>query len=309
MEGHSNPWPLQTPNFLSRQRRDSGPLRAPIGVFDSGMGGLTVLRALRQTLPDERFLYLGDTARLPYGTKSRDTVQRYAAQATRILVERGIKALVVACNTASAVALDALAERYAPLPVFGVVEPGAEAAAAAAAGVRQRAGGAAAGAARVLVLATESTVSGGAYQHALLSRRHDLEVLARACPLLVALAEEGRHDGALVELALAEYLRGALAGGAKPVTTVLLGCTHFPVFRPALERLLAAAGAPGTVVVDSAETTAAALAAELAAGRLPAAPAGAGGVQLLATDGPQRFRRVGRYFLGTAIDQVELVDL
>jgi len=273
---------------------------APIGVFDSGMGGLTVLRALRETLPAERFLYLGDTARLPYGTKSRDTVQRYAAQATRILVERGIKALVVACNTASAVALDALAERYAPLPVFGVVEPGAEAAAGAAADGSHG---------RVLVLATESTVSGGAYQRALLSRRGDLEVLARACPLLVALAEEGRHDGALVELALAEYLRGALAGGAKPVTTVLLGWTHFPAIRPALERLLAAQGAPGAMVVDSAETTAAALAAELAAGRLPAASGGSGGVQLLATDGPQRFRRVGRYFLGTAIDDVELVDL
>lgn len=283
---------------------------APIGVFDSGMGGLTVLRALRQSLPAERFLYLGDTARLPYGTKSRDTVQRYAAQATRILVARGIKALVVACNTASAVALESLAVAYAPLPVFGVVEPGAEAAAAAAgAGSGRTAGRTAADAGRVLVLATESTVSGGAYQRALLSRRHDLQVLARACPLLVALAEEGRHDGPLVELALAEYLRGALAGGAKPVTTVLLGCTHFPVFRPALERLLAERGVPGAGVVDSAATTAAALQAELAGGRVAAAPEGPGGVRLLATDGPERFRRVGRFFLGDEIDDVELVDL
>jgi len=284
---------------------------APIGVFDSGMGGLTVMRALRQTLPAEQFLYLGDTARLPYGTKSRGTVQRYAAQATRILVERGIKALVVACNTASAVALESLASRYAPLPVFGVVAPGANAAAAAAAGVGdgQAVGGAASGRGRVLVLATESTVSGGAYQRALLSRRRDLQVLARACPLLVALAEEGRHDGLLVELTLAEYLRGALAGGAKPVATVLFGCTHFPVFRPALERLLAERGVPGAGVVDSAATTAAALQAELAAGRVAAAPGGAGGLRLLATDGPQRFRRVGRYFLGDEIDDVELVDL
>lgn len=263
------------------------------------MGGLTVLQALRDALPDEHFLYLGDTARLPYGTKSRATVQRYAAQATRILVERGVKALVVACNTASAVALAELQERYAPLPVFGVVEPGAQAAADAAAE----------GPGRVLVLATESTVSGGAYQRALLRRRPRLEVLARPCPLLVTLAEEGRHDGQLVDLVLQEYLRGALPGGARAVTTVLLGCTHFPVFRPALERLMSGVGSSAAVVVDSAETMAAALAADFAAGRLPAAPAGRGGLTLLATDGAARFRRVGGYFLGHAIDEVELVDL
>lgn len=271
---------------------------APIGVFDSGMGGLTVLEALRRALPHESFLYLGDTARLPYGTKSRETVQRYAVQAARILVERGVKALVVACNTASAVALDALASRYAPLPVYGVVEPGARAAAAVANG-------------RVLVLATESTVSGGAYQRALLGLRPRLQVLARPCPLLVTLAEEGRHDGPLVRLALAEYLRGALpASGARPVDTLLLGCTHFPVFRPALAELLAEAGRPDAVVVDSAETMAEALAAELGSGRVPAAATGSGGaLTLLATDGRQRFRRVGAYFLGHALDEVELVDL
>ncbi|MDZ7670720.1 MAG: glutamate racemase [Gammaproteobacteria bacterium] len=270
--------------------------QAPIGVFDSGMGGLTVLQALRNALPDEHFLYLGDTARLPYGTKSRDTVQRYAVQATRILAARGIKALVVACNTASAVALDELTRHYAPLPVFGVVDPGAEAAAAIA------------GNGRVLVLATESTVSGGAYQRALLSRRSNLQVLARPCPLLVALAEEGRHDGPLVDLVLTEYLRG----GARPAVTVLLGCTHFPVFRSAIERLLRGTGAPdasASTVVDSAATTAAALSAEIAAGHLPAAAAGPGSLTLLATDGRERFQRVGRYFLGHAIDNVELVDL
>ncbi|HEX7037454.1 MAG TPA: glutamate racemase [Pseudomonadales bacterium] len=271
---------------------------APIGVFDSGMGGLTVLEALRRALPGERFLYLGDTARLPYGTKSRETVQRYAVQAARILVERGVKALVIACNTASAVALDALASRYAPLPVYGVVEPGARAAAAVANG------------GRVLVLATESTVSGGAYQRALLGLRPRLQVLARPCPLLVTLAEEGRHDGPLVRLALTEYLRGALpAAGRRPVDTLLLGCTHFPVFRPALAALLAEAGRPDAVVVDSAETMAAALAAELAAGRVPAASTAAGELTLLATDGRERFRRVGAYFLGHPVDEVELVDL
>lgn len=273
---------------------------APVGVFDSGMGGLTVLKALRAALPHESFLYLGDTARLPYGTKSRDTVQRYAVQAARILVERGVKALVVACNTASAVALEALAARYAPLPVYGVVDPGARAAAEAA------------GAGRVLVLATESTVSGGAYQRALLSRRPGIAVLARPCPLLVTLAEEGRHDGPLVSLALAEYLRGvAPEAGKRPVAAVLLGCTHFPVFRTALQDTLAEAGLSGTLVVDSADTTAAVVAEALAAGRLPAAAPDARGATLglLATDGRERFRRVGAYFLGHPVDEVELVDL
>ncbi|MEM8768032.1 MAG: glutamate racemase, partial [Pseudomonadota bacterium] len=163
---------------------------APIGVFDSGMGGLTVLRALEAALPAESFIYLGDTARLPYGSKSPATVERYALQAAEILVERGVRALVVACNTASAFALEGLAARHPELPIFGVVEPGAIAAAEA------RRGG------DVLVLATESTVSGGAYQKAILARRPDLKVHARACPLLVALAEEGEHDGAFCEQVL-----------------------------------------------------------------------------------------------------------
>lgn len=273
---------------------------APIGVFDSGVGGLTVLRALRDALPRENFLYLGDTARLPYGTKSGATVQRYALQAVRILVDRGVKALVVACNTASAVALEALASCYAPLPVFGVVEPGARAAAAVAAH------------GRVLVLATESTVAGGAYQRALLGLRPGIQVLARACPLLVALAEEGRHRGAIVELVLEEYLRGMFPDAAhRRVTTVLLGCTHFPVFRPELDRALARLGHGDAHVVDSAATTARAVAEQLASGRVPAAPAGTrrGQLSLLATDGRERFRRVGGYFLDEPLNAVELVDL
>lgn len=272
---------------------------APIGVFDSGVGGLTVLRALRAQLPAERFIYLGDTARLPYGTKSPATVTRYAVQAARILVERGVKALVVACNTASAVSLAALQAHYAPLPVFGVVRPGAEAAAAV------RSGG------TVAVLATESTVRGGAYQRELLRLEPSLRVRARPCPLLVTLAEEGRHSGPLVDLALTEYLRG-LAGpdGAWPADVLLLGCTHFPVFEPALQQLLADRGCGRVAVVDSADTTARAVAAELAAGRVPAARGGgAGALVLLATDGPERFRRVGRFFLHQSVADVELVDL
>lgn len=270
--------------------------RAPIGVFDSGMGGLTVLRALTEALPGESFLYLGDTARLPYGSKSPETVQRYALQAAEILIERGVRALVVACNTASAFALEALAERHPELPVFGVVEPGAIAAAESEPG------------AHVLVLATESTVNGGAYQRAILGLRPDLRVHARACPLLVALAEEGTHEGAFCASVLRHYLHGHMAGDSiSSPASVVLGCTHFPVFERALAELLPV----GTRIVDSAATTAARVRQALAAGAdgISAADAGRSRVTLLATDGVSRFRRVGSYFLGTPIEEVELVDL
>jgi glutamate racemase len=278
---------------------------SPIGVFDSGMGGLTVLRALRNQLPGESFLYLGDTARLPYGTKSSTTVQRYALQAARILVDRGVKALVVACNTASAVALASLQQQFAPLPVLGVVEPGAQVAAATCRG-------------RILVLATESTVNGGAYQRRLLALRPDLRVFARPCPLLVALAEEGRHQGPLVTLALQQYLQGyadlRLSGergsASGSFDTLLLGCTHFPVFRDALREVLDETENPGVALVDSAETTARALADQLSSGNLAAASADIEPtLALMATDGIDRFRRVGGYFLGEPLSAVELVDL
>ncbi len=263
---------------------------APIGVFDSGMGGLTVLKALQTAMPGESFLYLGDTARLPYGSKSPQTVQRYALQAAQILVDRGIRALVVACNTASAFALHALRASYPEMPVFGVVEPGAEAVVA-----QQRAG-------VVLVLATESTVAGGAYQREILARCSTLRVYARPCPLLVALAEEGEHRGDFCASVLGHYLHGFVAQASIAVPrTVLLGCTHFPVFREALGSMLAG---HDVRIVDSAETT-----ARVVADALAMSSAGVGSLQLLATDGAARFRRVGRHFLGSAIDSVELVDL
>ncbi|MEM7220956.1 MAG: glutamate racemase [Pseudomonadota bacterium] len=262
---------------------------APIGVFDSGMGGLTVLRALQAQLPHASFVYLGDTARLPYGTKSAATVARYAVQAARILVDRGVGALVIACNTASAVALNALREAYADLPVFGVVQPGA-AAACAAAGVR-----------RVSVLATESTVRGGAYQRALLGLRPDLQIRARPAPLLVTLAEEGWLAGEVPDRVLGSYVSDCAHW--RP-DVLLLGCTHFPVFREPLARILGA----GVTIVDSAATTAAAVAAELSVDA-DAAPPGAGSVVLLATDDGARFARVGAHFLGEPIEAVEVVDL
>lgn len=264
----------------------------PIGVFDSGMGGLTVLRALRRALPLESFVYLGDTARLPYGTKSAGTVTRYAVQAASVLVSRGIKALVVACNTASAAALHELTERFAPLPVIGVLEPGARAAAQAADG-----------AARVLVLATESTVRGGVYAQALLRCDATLKVLSRPSPLLVALAEAGRTDDALATLALQEYAAPALMSGRR--TVLLLGCTHFPVFRPALTQLLPA----NTTLIDSAQTTAEALARLLDAQTLLANEGNTPSIEFLATDDVQRFARIGAGFLGEAIPEAALVDL
>jgi len=274
---------------------------APIGVFDSGVGGLTVLAALRQRLPTEHFIYLGDTARLPYGTKSGATVVRYALQASEALVERGIKALVVACNTATAAALPALRERFADLPVIGVVEPGAQAAAAA-----TRSG-------RIAVIATEGTVRGGAYQQAILRHRPDADVVALPCQLFVALAEEGWSSGPVVDAAVRAYLTplfgaapGSAGGEARP-DVLVLGCTHFPMLRTALEAFVGA----GVTIVDSAVTTAAAVEALLAARGLLRGEGPRGAVQLLATDGSERFARVGGRFLGVAIApaDVVLVDL
>ena len=268
--------------------------RLPIGVFDSGVGGLSVLRALRETLPHEDIIYLGDTARLPYGTKSPASISRYAGQATAKLQQRGIKLLVVACNTASAVALDALREQMKPVPVIGVVEPGATAAVAA------RPGG------RHLVLATEATVRYGAYRHAILERDDRAEVRELACEMMVALAEEGWTEGGIAEAIVRRYLE-PLAELAFEPDSIILGCTHFPLLRPAISQVVA----QGTVIVDSASTTAGVAASRLAEHDLLNDQQGPGRLRLMATDGASRFARVGGRFIGEALDadDVELVDL
>ena len=258
------------------------------------MGGLTVLKELQAAMPAESFIYLGDSARLPYGNKSAKTVQQYASQASTELVGRGVKALVVACNTASAAALPQLVEQFSPLPVFGVVEPGALAAANAAAN------------GTVLVLATEGTVMDGAYQRALLTANPKLSVFARACPLWVALAEQGyaqptREAEDVTEAVLSHALRGF----QDQAITILLGCTHFPVFREKLRAQLN----DHTVIVDSAETTAIQVAAEIRHLNASAQNTGGGGIEFLATDGIERFKRVGAYFFGQAIERAELVAL
>jgi glutamate racemase len=266
--------------------------REAIGVFDSGVGGLTVLRALRRALPAQDFLYLGDTARLPYGTKSAASVVRYAEQAADVLVGRGLGALVVACNTASAVALGHLRERYAPLPVIGVVEPGARAACEA-----SRSG-------HIVVIATEGTVQAGAYDAAIRGLRPGATVASAPCPLFVALAEEGWIEGEVAELTARRYLAPLLAAAQPDV--ILLGCTHFPVLAGVIGRV----AGPGVAIVDSAETTARVVREHLTHGA-ERRFGSRGNVRLLATDGAARFARVGSLFLGESVAaaDVEVVDL
>lgn len=274
----------------------AGPLRAdaPIGVFDSGMGGLTVLAELRRELPQARFIYLGDTARLPYGTKSASTIVRYALQAAELLVERGVGTLVVACNTASSVALPALRERFEALDVIGVIEPGA---AAACARTRNR---------HVAVIGTEGTVRGGAYERAIHGILPDAQVSSLACQLFVALAEEGWVDGAVADAAAHRYLDAWLASMAIPPDVLVLGCTHFPVLAP----VIAAVAGPGIHLVDSARTTAAAVRA-LDGRAAPPHDGSQARIEFLATDGVERFARIGSRFLGAPISDraVELVEL
>ena len=268
----------------------------PIGVFDSGMGGLTVLRALTARLPHERFVYLGDTARLPYGTKSAETVQAYALQATRLLLDEGVKMLVIACNTASAVALHLLREAWQPVPVIGVIEPGA------------RAGVAATRNGRIAVIATEGTVKGGAYARAILRLMGDAEIVQQPCQVFVALAEEGWTKSPATLAAVEHYL-GPLFSSASAPDTLVLGCTHFPVLAEAIRNIVGA----DVALVDSAETTAAAVTEALAGAALQSADGRtqALSVRFLATDSPERFARVGAVFFGRPIDEasVELVDL
>ena len=266
----------------------------PIGVFDSGVGGLTVLQAIRNELPNENLIYLGDTARLPYGTKSPASIARYATQATAKLHEQGIKLLVVACNTASAVALDTLREQLDPVPVIGVVEPGATAA------VVARPGG------FHLVLATEATVRLGAYRNAIALHDPEASVYEQACEVLVTLAEEGWTNGAIAESIVRRYLTEAVSNSFQP-DSIILGCTHFPLLRDAIVSIVD----DGVSLVDSAGTTAAAVrqamqgAAEMNANDNP------GRLQLMATDGATRFARVGGQFLGQTLTtaDIEIVDL
>ncbi|EGJ51892.1 glutamate racemase [Desulfocurvibacter africanus] len=272
--------------------------RLPIGVFDSGVGGLTVLRALRELLPGEDFRYLGDTARLPYGTKSRESVVRYALQSSRHLVAQGVKLLVVACNTATAAALPDLAEAYPGIPVVGVVRPGARA------GCALNTNG------RIAVMATESTVQGGAYQAAIRELCPNMRIEAAACSLFVALAEEGWTEGPLVEGIVKRYLDPLFARFEdQPPTSLVLGCTHFPMLAGAIAKV----AGEGVTVIDSAVTTAQEVRELLVRHGLghPEPDRPDAKTYFFATDGRERFARVGSIFLRRAIDpaEVTIVDL
>ena len=264
----------------------------PIGVFDSGIGGLTVLKALTEALPRESFLYLGDTARLPYGSKSSKSVTRYALQTTALLKERGIKLLVVACNTATSVSLEALQEAYPGLPVIGVIRPGAEAA------CRQSRNG------RIGVIGTESTVRRGSYEREILRLRPEARVFSRPCPLFVPLAEEGWCTGDITELTARRYL-GTMVEETG-IDTLVLGCTHFPVLAEAIQSVVG----PEVSLVDSARTTAE-FVQDMLERRDICATTTERRLTFLATDGAERFARVGGVFMHHALapSDVEIVDL
>jgi len=267
-----------------------------IGIFDSGVGGLTVLKAIQQRLPTENIVYLGDTARLPYGTKSPASVQSYAVRAADYLLEREIKMLVVACNTASALALSELSARLAPIPVVGVVKPGAASAVAQSTGQRH------------VVLATESTTRQMAYTQAILELQPDAVVQEVACSMFVALAEEGWGDGQIAAAVADKYLSAFrdVVHGPQP-DTAILGCTHFPL----LKSVITAALGDGIKIVDSAFTTAAEVAVVLEAFDLSTDASAPGDLTLLATDGANRFARVGGNFLGQDLspEDIEIVDI
>ncbi len=267
-----------------------------IGVFDSGFGGLTVLRALISRLPQAQYAFIGDTARLPYGSKSRRTIARYAVESAQFLVrEQGVEFLVIACNTASALALDAIQDAV-PVPVLGVIEPGATAARAA-----SQTGD-------VLVIATDATVQSHAYSAACSAT--GLRSIEKACPLLVPLVEEGWTDhpvtAEVLRIYLGELEAHAASEGLKP-DTLVLGCTHYPLLRPLMEREVA-----GRIrVIDSAEAAADAAAHMIGDSILAESPGHSSDTEIrcFATDSVEKFERLGSRFLGRPVGKVSLVDL
>jgi glutamate racemase len=284
--------------------------RSPtIGVFDSGFGGLTVLRALLPLIPGAHYIYLGDTARLPYGSKSRETIARYAVSSAKFLHEQGADILVIACNTATALAFEDI-QQALPIPVIGVVEPGARAAAMGAPGPdsgtwEEKQQIPSQTLHHVLVLATAATVQSHAYTHAL--NALGLAAFEKACPLLVPLVEEGWINHPVTDEVLKVYLTEALAA-APASQTLLLGCTHYPLIEPAIHRTLASIDHPLTVI-DSAEATARAT-ATLVAKHFPNFDTAKGPSCIFyATDSIEKFQRLGSNFLGQPVAEVNLIDL
>jgi glutamate racemase len=277
---------------------------APLGVFDSGLGGLTVARAVRRALPEEGILYLGDTARVPYGTRSRETVLRYARGCARVLIERGVKGIVVACNTVSAVALDMLRAAL-DLPVLGVVEPGARAAVQA---LETSRGGGERSPATIGVLGTAGTIASGAYPRAIGRISTRVEVVVMAAPLLVPLVEEGWLEGEVPQLAVARYVEPLVRAGAR---VLVLGCTHYPLLAPVIARVAGELAGEEVVVVDSAVATAEDLSRFFVEERIARAqaPSSRAPFEILVTDRPASFREISSRFLGFEVAEVTQIDL
>jgi len=258
-----------------------------IGVFDSGFGGLTVLKALLEAIPEADYLYFGDTARLPYGSKSVETVGKYACEASHFLEQHGAQMLVIACNTATALAIDQI-KSHASVPVIGVIEPGAQKAATAS---RSK---------RVVVIGTEATTCSHAYRNALAAL--NVEAREKACPLLVPLVEEGWIDHTVTEEIARIYLGEAFADGLAAADVLLLGCTHYPLLKPVLQRVVPG----GIALVDSAESTALAVQEAMGSERKPRPH---GNLKFFVTDSTEKFRRLGKLFLGREIADITHVDL
>ena len=263
--------------------------RRPVGVFDSGVGGLTVVHELMRQLPHESLIYFGDTARVPYGNKSPDTVRRYSREILDFLVKRDVKLVVVACNTASAHALVDLMQ-VSPVPVQGVIEPGARAAVQA-----SRSG-------RIGVIGTAGSMRSGAYERAILKLAPGSRVSQRACPLFVPFVEEGWLEHSATRLVAEEYLAPLREEG---IDTLVLGCTHYPLLKPLLSQVMG----PDIRLIDSAEETAAAVSRELGSSTLHAPADAEGRAHFVVSDAPEQFARVGGAFLGAGVKDVETVPL
>ncbi|HET6579529.1 MAG TPA: glutamate racemase [Gemmatimonadales bacterium] len=262
---------------------------APIGIFDSGIGGLTVARAVYERLPHESTVYFGDTARVPYGPKSPETVRRYSLEILDWLLTQGVKAVVIACNTSTAHALETL-QAASPVPVIGVIEPGARAAAAAS------------GAGPIGVIGTAGTIASNAYARAIRRRRPDARVEQVPCPMFVPLVEEGWFEHPAADLIAREYLEPLRRTGAD---TLVLGCTHYPLLKPLLQRVMGAE----VRLIDSGEETAAAVEQVLRRASLAAPPGAPATHRFAVSDDEARFRQVGARFIGSRMGRAEVVPL
>lgn len=261
----------------------------PIGLFDSGVGGLTVLREVLRQLPQESTAYFGDTARVPYGSKSRDVITRFSLEIAQFLLQEKVKMIVVACNTASAFALPALRSRF-DVPIIGVIEPGAQAAIAS-----SKSG-------RIGVIGTEGTIESQAYTEAIHRLKPAIEVFGQACPLIVPLVEEGWLEKPVALEIVKEYLVPLLKNN---IDSLVLGCTHYPL----LKNLIAQVAGPSVRLIDSAEETARTVARELARLKLDAPKGGDVLHRYFVSDAPERFEKTGRRFLGQDIPGVRRVDI